>query len=79
MVTLAWLPSVPRNFGDAAAGTPKADEWQTMTTVYFPVALVSIWGEGLLYSSPSFWQILDHTMALVSVVSLACIHTMTET
>lgn len=79
MVTPAWLPSVPRNFGDAAAGTPKADEWRTMTTVYFPIALISIWGEGSLYCSPSFQRILDHTMALVSAVSLACMRTMTET
>ncbi|PPQ86354.1 hypothetical protein CVT25_002166 [Psilocybe cyanescens] len=31
--TLSWLPSVPYNFGDASAGTLKADEWRTMATV----------------------------------------------
>ena len=27
MATPSWLSSVPHNFGDAAAGTLKADEW----------------------------------------------------
>lgn len=81
--TPSWLPSVPKNFGDAAAGTPKADEWRTMTTVYFPIALISMWGDGSPHPSPataaSFRKILDHTMALVSAVSIACMRTMTET
>lgn len=29
MVTPSWLESVPHNFGDALAGTLKADEWRT--------------------------------------------------
>ena len=34
MATPLWLRSVPRNFGDASAGTLKADEWHTMFTVF---------------------------------------------
>ncbi|KJA22210.1 hypothetical protein HYPSUDRAFT_139516, partial [Hypholoma sublateritium FD-334 SS-4] len=40
MDTPSWLPSVPRNYGFAAAGVLKADEWRTLSTVYFPIALV---------------------------------------
>jgi hypothetical protein len=80
--TPSWLRSVPSNFGDAAAGTLKADEWRTMFTVYLPIALVSLWGEGTSHSSIQVSQklreTLDHTMALVSATSLACLRTMTR-
>ena len=53
-----------------------------MGTIYLPVALVSLWGEGTVHPSPSIasslHKILDHTMALVCAVSLACMRTMTE-
>lgn len=79
----SWLPSVPHNFGDAAAGTLKADEWRTMTTVYFPIALISLWGKGTSHESQPaaarLKQVLDHTMALVSAITLACMRTMTKT
>ncbi|KAG2742833.1 hypothetical protein P692DRAFT_201870580 [Suillus brevipes Sb2] len=38
-----WLGSVPSDFGDASAGTLKADEWRSLITVYLPIALVSLW------------------------------------
>lgn len=82
MDTPSWLRSVPSNFGSAAAGSLKADEWRTMGTVYLPIALVSLWGEGTAHPSPSIAsslrRTLDHTMALVCAVSLACMRTMTE-
>ena len=49
--TPSWLPSVLHNFGDASAGNLKADEWQTLSTVYFPISLVSVWGEGTTHRS----------------------------
>ncbi|KIJ09713.1 hypothetical protein PAXINDRAFT_30099, partial [Paxillus involutus ATCC 200175] len=55
--TPSWLRSVPRNFGEARAGTLKADEWRTMTTVYLPLALVSIWGEGSAHPTK---EVADH-------------------
>jgi hypothetical protein len=80
--TPSWLPSVPYNFGDASAGNLKADEWRTMSTVYLPISLASLWGEGTTHRSPSIasslQRVLDHTMALVSAVSLACARTMTD-
>lgn len=78
----SWIPSVPFNFGKAAAGTLKADEWRTMTTVYLPVALISAWGEGSTHpsanASQKFRRSLDHTMYLVVAILTACKRTMTR-
>ena len=79
--TPAWLSSVPRNFGDAKAGTLKADEWRTLFTVYIPLALVSFWGEGSTHATQEqthrVRKILDHTMLLVSATTIAMYRTMT--
>jgi hypothetical protein len=81
--TPSWLESVPHNYGDAAAGTVKADEWRNLSTIFIPLALISMWGKGSSHSSPQnaikFRHILDHTMLLVSAISLACMRTMTQT
>lgn len=81
-MTPSWLGSVPYNFGDAAAGNLKADEWRTMFTVYLPIALVSLWGEGTSHPSAGVAEklrdVLDHTMSLVSAVTLACMRTVTR-
>ena len=77
----SWINSVPYNFGDAAAGVLKADEWRILATIYLPIALISIWGSNSSFISeddaPTFREILDHTMLLVSAVSLACMRNMT--
>lgn len=78
-VTPSWLESVPYNFGDPAAGTLKADEWRTMGTVYLPIALISLWGGPSGSENDYLRRVLDHTMALVSAVSLACMRTSTAT
>ena len=81
-VTPSWINSVPYNFGDAAAGPLKADEWRTMSTIYLPLALVSLWGEGTSHPSADIGvklrRVLDHTMALVSAVTLACSRTTSQ-
>lgn len=79
--TPSWLNSVPSNFGNTACGMLKADEWHTMWSVYLSIALVSLWGEGTSHPSAHVLQklctVLDHTMALVSPLTLACLHIMT--
>jgi hypothetical protein len=81
-ITPSWINSVPHNFGDAAAGSLKADEWRTMSTIYLPLALISLWGEGTSHPSPDigmkYRQILDHTMAVVSAIILACMRTTSQ-
>jgi hypothetical protein len=77
----SWLGPVPHNFGDAAAGSLKADEWRTIVTVYLPIALVTLWGEGTSHKTSQIAmklrRILDHTMDLSSAISIACLRTMT--
>jgi hypothetical protein len=79
--TPSWLDSVPHNFGDAAAGNIKANEWRSLATIYLPVALVSMWGEGSQHPTrdiaTELRSVLDHTMSLFSAVRLACMRTMT--
>jgi hypothetical protein len=75
-----WLGSVPSNFGEASAGTLKADEWRSLIMVNLPIALVSLWGAGTSHSDEldvRLRVVLDHTMELVSAVYLACGRTMT--
>jgi hypothetical protein len=78
--TPTWLGSVPKNFGEASAGTIKADEWRSLITIYLPIALVSLWGAGTSHSSDELAVclriMLDHTMELVCAVYLACARTM---
>jgi hypothetical protein len=40
-----WVCYVPKNFGEAAAGSIKADEWHQLATVFLPIALVLLWAE----------------------------------
>ncbi|KAG2079398.1 uncharacterized protein F5147DRAFT_785098 [Suillus discolor] len=72
--TPSSLRSVPYNFGETKAGTIKADEWCTLTTVYLPIVLVSLWGEGSTHRNSEIaancHAILDHTMALISAVHI---------
>ena len=79
--TPSWLSSVPKNFGDAAAGTLKADELHILSTVQLPIALVTLWGEGSWHETPAqaehMHAVLDHTMSLVCAISLASKRTMT--
>jgi hypothetical protein len=77
----SFVRSVPYNFGETKAGTIKADEWRTLTTVYIPIALVSLWGEGSVHRNSdiaaSRRAILDHTMSLVSAIHIVCLRSMT--
>ncbi|KAG1797468.1 uncharacterized protein HD556DRAFT_1441029 [Suillus plorans] len=78
--TPSFLRSVPYNFGETKAGTVKADEWRTLTTVYLPIALISLWGEGSVHRNTDIADsrraTLDHTMALVSAIHIACLRSM---
>ena len=75
-LTPSWLGSVPANFGDAAAGTIKADEWRSLITVYIPIALISLWGSSQV--EKHLKDKLDHTMLLVSAVYISCARTMSS-
>jgi hypothetical protein len=78
-VTPSWINSVPTNYGENSAGTIKADEWRILSTIYLPIALVTLWGEedgkppG---ESSHFLGLLDHTMALFQAITIVCRYTM---
>ncbi|KAF9017481.1 hypothetical protein BDZ89DRAFT_961096, partial [Hymenopellis radicata] len=73
--TPAWIHSVPHNYGDASAGTIKADEWRLLSTLYLPIALVTLWGDhngrGPTKDS-KLLSVLNHAMALFQAVSIIC-------
>ncbi|EEB94266.1 hypothetical protein MPER_06943, partial [Moniliophthora perniciosa FA553] len=69
--TPSWVSSVPKNFGEAKAGSIKADEWRVLSTVYLPIALTTLWGDDQWQVPPldesqkgSLFKALDHTMDL---------------
>lgn len=70
------LRSVPWNFGEAKAGTLKADELRTLFTVYIPIILVLKLGKGSTHpdarSAAYARVVLENTMHLVCAVILAC-------
>ncbi|RDB28285.1 hypothetical protein Hypma_001411 [Hypsizygus marmoreus] len=77
--TPSWIHSVPTNYGEASAGSIKADEWRILSTVYLPIALVTLWGDRNGAPPPEgshFLKLLDHTMALFQAVTLVVLYTM---
>ncbi|KIY60858.1 hypothetical protein CYLTODRAFT_384900, partial [Cylindrobasidium torrendii FP15055 ss-10] len=77
-LTPSWVNSVPKNYGHAAAGTIKADEWRLLSTVYLPIALITLWGddEGSQPDANSpLLRVLDHSMCLFLAVTIACFST----
>ena len=40
--TPSWVNTVPKNYGEASAGTIKADEWRILSTVYLPIAFITL-------------------------------------
>lgn len=79
--TPSWIRSVPYDFGEAKAGTLKADEWRTLITIYIPLALILEWGEWAKISDAEVAlraaTMLNHTMDLVCAVIIACRRTAT--
>ena len=80
-ITPSWTQRVRPNFGDASAGSLKADEWRSLITIYIPIALVSIWGASsshpLISTRMYLRRLLDHTMLLVQATILVCSRSMT--
>ncbi|KAF5361343.1 hypothetical protein D9757_012333 [Collybiopsis confluens] len=80
----AYINSVPKNFGEPKAGSLKADEWRTLSTLYLPIALVTLWGDNDGIPPPAdmseaghLLQALNHTMALFQATTIACRYVMT--
>jgi hypothetical protein len=67
--------SVPANFGAAAAGTPKADEWRSIFTIYLPLALITLSAQ---YDTPGLASTVENTMDLVCALIAGCKRWMSE-
>ncbi|THU95217.1 hypothetical protein K435DRAFT_601491, partial [Dendrothele bispora CBS 962.96] len=77
----SWINSIPKNYGEASAGTIKADKWCTLSTIYLPIVLVTLWGDdgcappnddsdqGILFKA------LDHSMTLFQATIITCHYT----
>lgn len=74
----SWLNTVPEQFGDSRTGTLKADEWRSFATIYLPIALILLWSQSTNESTNRFTEILDNTMSLVQVITLACYRVTSE-
>lgn len=81
VVKPTWIDSIPSSFGSAKAGHLKADQWRTLWTIYIPLALISLWVPGMptvASNAQEMEEVLENALALASLVTLACKHTMTE-
>ncbi|KAJ7759953.1 hypothetical protein B0H16DRAFT_1815197 [Mycena metata] len=80
-VTPTWINTVPHSYGESNAGTIKADEWRTVSTLYLPLALVLTWLDGAPddeeEEAAHQLGMLDHSMSLFQAVILVCRYTMT--
>ncbi len=76
---LHGLTLFPLTTEKASAGTIKADKWRVLSTIYLPIALVTLWGDNNGQPLPDnswYLPILDHTMALFQAVTIICRYTM---
>lgn len=59
----------------------KADQWRILWTIYIPIALISLWVQGMpnaANNAAEMERVFENAMALVSLVTLACKHTTSE-
>ena len=76
-VTPSWLTSIPLNLGEPSHGKIKADQWQTLGTVYLPVSLVRIWAPNKDDPQPAAGRqrLLSLTLSLISAINIASLRT----
>lgn len=78
IVKPTWVDPVPSSFGAKKAGHLKADQWRTLWTIYIPLALLSLWIDGMpdvADDAADMVEVLDNAMSLASLVTLGCKHT----
>ena len=81
VITPAWVSSIPKNYGEAKAGTMSADQWWTLWRIYFPLSFLSLWGVGMptaANDASKMGPVLDNVMSLVALTELACDHILTR-
>jgi hypothetical protein len=85
MSTPSWMTRLHGEFGSAAAGSLKADEWRVVATLYMPLVMVMEWSKGRNETSDQLSEerkqqlnLLQLTMHLTSAVLACTSHTVTE-
>ncbi|KAF7339043.1 hypothetical protein MVEN_01980500 [Mycena venus] len=76
--TPAWVHHVPKNYGEPAAGSIKADQMRLVLTIYLPIALVILWAEQKGPDAAHFRALLEHAMALFQAVTIVCRYATTQ-
>ncbi|KAH9854814.1 hypothetical protein C2E23DRAFT_725186 [Lenzites betulinus] len=72
----SWLERPPKNFGSAAHGKLKADQWRTVCTIHLTITLVRLWG--VASASQRDRLLLDNFIHLITAVDLATRRSMNE-
>lgn len=75
IVTPSYLARLPSNFGEAAHGKLKADQWLVAFTVYFPLILPEIW---LHDGTRRKMDLLDNFEMLVACTNIVCAYSITN-
>ncbi|EIM79771.1 uncharacterized protein STEHIDRAFT_163330 [Stereum hirsutum FP-91666 SS1] len=81
VVRPSWVNSVPVTFGSKNAGHLKANQWRILWSIYIPLALLSLWIEGMPRASADavdMAPVLENAMALVCLCLLASKRSMTR-
>lgn len=63
----SWMSPAPRNWGTAARGKLKADQWKVIATVHLPITLMRMWGR----DSGRRFLLLCNFMDLNAAIQLA--------
>ncbi|OJT15383.1 hypothetical protein TRAPUB_8050 [Trametes pubescens] len=72
----SWLEPPPKNFGNAAHGKLKADQWRTVCTVNLTITLTRLWG--VASAAQRERLLLENFIHLVTAVDLATRRSMSE-
>ncbi|KAJ8457610.1 hypothetical protein ONZ51_g11431 [Trametes cubensis] len=72
----SWMERPPRNFGSAAHGKLKADQWRTVCTVNLTITLTRLWG--VASATQRQHLLLNNFLHLVIAVDLATRRSMTK-
>jgi hypothetical protein len=84
MLIPSWMTRLPREFGSAAAGSLKADEWRVVSSLYVPLAMIMEWSEGtdntveVTEERKKKIDLLQLTMHLTSAILSCTSHTITD-
>ena len=63
----SWMSPAPKNWGTAARGKLKADQWKVIATVHLPITLMRLWGR----NTDRYFLLLCNFMDLNAAVQLA--------